>query len=403
MLVSKMVVDWSNAKGKMLQKAKESYIEFCKMLDEIDFELIGDYVGTMDKVELIYKYDNSTVRLNMCPDSFKRTFKVIINFKNNLIKNNDEFIRFVSLTDSGNLISLIKTFDDGIVNIDIAQYNKWNEGRQDFYNKLKEVDGEVIDHYKGNKSKMNIYINGVKLNQMSSHSFKKNAYKTIINFKNELKKNGDEFVKFVRLGEGGSLIGEFKTFDRGVVELDIRNYKSFINGRQTTYDYCKELECKILSAYINATEKMLIDFNCGHNPNWITPNNLKNGYFCPICNESKGEKVIREYLEKNGLEFKQEYIFEDCKYKRSLPFDFYIKEYNLCIEYDGIQHFEVSSYFGEKSFKDTQKRDKIKNDYCKNNNINLVRIPYWEIDNVENILDEEFERLRKLNINLVLN
>ncbi|MDM0587660.1 hypothetical protein QTH25_12860 [Clostridium perfringens] len=43
----------------------------------------------------------------------------------------------------------------------------------------------------------------------------------------------------------------------------------------------------------------------------------------------------------------------------------------------------------------TQKRDKIKNNYCRYNCINLLRIPYYELDNVEKILDKEFERLRK--------
>lgn len=394
-----LIIDWSKfkskANGKLLEKSKNGYIEFCKILDEVDFELVGNYVGTMNKVELVYKFDESIV-LNMCPDSFKRTYKVVINFKKELEKNNDKFIKFIGLTNSGNLISLIKTFDDGIVKIDTAQYNRWNKGRQDFYNKLKEVNGKTTNYYKGNKSKMNILINGVKVNQMSSHNFKENTYKTIINFKNNLTKNGDEFIKFVRLGEGGSLIAEFKTYDRGVGKLDIRNYKSFVNGRQDTYDYCEEKGYKVLSPYISARDKILIDFNCGHKPNWITPNNLKNGYSCPICNESKGEKVIREYLEKNGLDFEQECIFEDCKHRRSLPFDFYIQKHNLCIEFDGKQHFEVSSYFGEKSFKETQKRDKIKNNYCKENNINLVRIPYWEMDNIKDILDEEFERLRKI-------
>lgn len=79
-----------------------------------------------------------------------------------------------------------------------------------------------------------------------------------------------------------------------------------------------------------------------------------------------------------------------------MPFDFYIKEFNLCIEFDGEQHYRENNYFGGNNiFKETQKRDKIKNKYCKDNDINLLRIPYWELDSVEDILDEEFERLRK--------
>lgn len=194
--------------------------------------------------------------------------------------------------------------------------------------------------------------------------------------------------------EGGKLIIDIKTFDKGEVNIDIAHYNSWNKGRQDTYNYCKEREYKILSPYISDKEKILIDFNCGHEPNWISPNNLKKDTECPVCSESKGEKIIRQYLENNNIAFVQEYRFDDCKHKRSLPFDFYIPKYNLCIEFDGEQHYKAYDYFGgENVFKDTKIRDEIKNKYCKENEINLLRIPYWELDNVEDILNKEFERL----------
>ena len=68
-------------------------------------------------------------------------------------------------------------------------------------------------------------------------------------------------------------------------------------------------------------------------------------------------------------------------------FWFYLPDYNLLIEYDGRQHFEISEYFGGyEGFINTKIRDTIKNIYCRNNNIDLLRIPYWEFDNIENIL-----------------
>ncbi|XZH99782.1 hypothetical protein ACSXEK_16380 (plasmid) [Clostridium perfringens] len=329
------------------------------------------------------------------PSNFKKhTYKSIINFKELLKKNNDKFIKFVGLTDGGNLIAKIKTFDGGEINLDIASYNQRNNSRKDFYNKLKEVNGYTSDFYKDNKAKMDIYIDDVKLNINVNH-FKALTHGVITNFKNNLIKNGDVFIKFTGLTNDGNLIARFKTIDDAEVEIDIAAYSKFITGRQSTYDYCEEKGYKILNPYISTRDKILVDFNCGHDPHWIKPPVLKSGVGCPICNQSKGEKSIRQYLEKNNIEFKQEYRFNDCRHKLPLPFDFYIENYNLCIEFDGGQHFKKVKHFGEESFKLTQIRDKIKNKFCEENNIRLIRIPYWELDNIENILGEEFDRLRK--------
>lgn len=108
-----------------------------------------------------------------------------------------------------------------------------------------------------------------------------------------------------------------------------------------------------------------------------TPNkhlNSKQG--CPKCSpNSKGENIIKYYLDKNNIQYEVQHRFDECKNINSLPFDFFIKEMNLCIEYDGIQHFDKNSKF---YFNDLIKNDKIKNKYCKMNNIELLRIKYNE-------------------------
>lgn len=396
-------IDWSkfksNAKGKILEKAKQGYIEFCRMLAELDFELVSDYIGNKDKVELVYKL-NDGIKFNMKPNGFKiQTYKTIICFKNNIIRKGDAFIKFAGLNGQGNLIAQIKTFDRGLVNIDVNNYNKWDNGRQDFYNKLREVGGYTNDYYINNREKINIFINNVKLNPVSPDRFKTNTYKIIIKIKEGLKENGDEFIKFTGLTKSGNLMVKIKTFDGKIIMVDTNTYNRFNNGRKGTYSYCEEKGYKILSPYISNSDKILIDFNCGHEPHWIIPAMLKQNYGCPICHESKGEKTIREYLEKNNIEFEQEYKFDNCKYKDFLRFDFYVPEYNLCVEFDGIQHFEAKDFFGGKeTLKLTQKRDNIKNNYCKDNNINLLRIAYYDIDNIEKILDKELvDGLRELN------
>lgn len=98
---------------------------------------------------------------------------------------------------------------------------------------------------------------------------------------------------------------------------------------------------------------------------------------CPTCNESKGEKFIKEFFIKNNISFIPQYKFENCRHKYQLSFDFFIPDYNTCIEYDGPQHFYAIDYFGgDNTFINIQLRDKIKNDYCQKNNINMKRIKY---------------------------
>lgn len=102
---------------------------------------------------------------------------------------------------------------------------------------------------------------------------------------------------------------------------------------------------------------------------------------------SKGERKIKRLLEQSKIIFESEKRFKDCKDYRYLPFDFYLPDYNCCIEYDGRQHYESIQYFGgNEEFIKRQQHDNIKNQYCKDNNIKLIRIPYWDYDK----LNEEY-------------
>jgi very-short-patch-repair endonuclease len=92
---------------------------------------------------------------------------------------------------------------------------------------------------------------------------------------------------------------------------------------------------------------------------------------------SKGEITIKKILEKNNIEYETQKIFKNCKYKSYLPFDFYLPIKKIAIEFDGIQHYQSVGFFGgTKELKKTQIKDNIKTEYCKNNNIELIRIKY---------------------------
>lgn len=117
---------------------------------------------------------------------------------------------------------------------------------------------------------------------------------------------------------------------------------------------------------------------------------LDGGNGCPLCTTSRGENKIKQWLNKHDFLYNQQYSFADCVDVRVLPFDFYLPENNVAIEYDGVQHFKQNDYFGgQDSFNILIKHDKIKSNYCKDNNIKLIRIPYFEFDNIENILEFE--------------
>lgn len=132
-------------------------------------------------------------------------------------------------------------------------------------------------------------------------------------------------------------------------------------------------------------------FGCNINPEhdyWLsTPNDILDGCGCPSCNSSKGELEIESILRSKNIIYAKNKTFAGCKYKNLLKFDFYLPDFNLCIEYDGIQHFKsISTFGGDKVFKENKIRDRIKNKFCKTNKIKLLRIPYTDFKNIENIL-----------------
>lgn len=143
--------------------------------------------------------------------------------------------------------------------------------------------------------------------------------------------------------------------------------------------------------YINSKTNLLITCK-KHGEFKVNPcNHLSKKQGCPVCKESKGEQKISDVLNKMNILFIRQKTFDDCKgKKRKLPFDFYLLDYIACVEYDGRQHFEIVNAFGgELEFSDIQRNDKIKNEFLKNNNINLLRISYCQYNNIENILKEK--------------
>ncbi len=167
------------------------------------------------------------------------------------------------------------------------------------------------------------------------------------------------------------------------------------------------------------------------------PRNIKNSnkcnFRCPECDYSKGEEAISNYFISKGLikiidedykiiddSFKDkcQYYIPQKKFKGLvgtgnglLSYDFYLpnKQYNLLIEYDGEFHYQVIKLYknepikyAEERLRKQQEHDRLKDEYAENNNINLLRIPYWEFDNIENILEDYLNNINNSSAKKVI-
>lgn len=114
-----------------------------------------------------------------------------------------------------------------------------------------------------------------------------------------------------------------------------------------------------------------------------------NQHRCAKCSKSKsiGEIIIEELLKKYEINFVPQKKYEDCIDKKPLPFDFYLQDYNCCIEFNGQFHYQP--IYGQERLDYVQSHDKIKSEYCLNNKIKLIVIPYWEGHNIEKIITDE--------------
>lgn len=119
---------------------------------------------------------------------------------------------------------------------------------------------------------------------------------------------------------------------------------------------------------------------------------------CPYCFDtklfkfSKGEKKIESILDNLKITYLPQYTFKDCRDINMLPFDYYLPDINKIIEYDGQHHYFPVNFNGisdeeaKERFIKTVYHDEIKDNYCKNNKIDILRIPYYDFKNIEVII-----------------
>lgn len=150
----------------------------------------------------------------------------------------------------------------------------------------------------------------------------------------------------------------------------------------------------ILGDYVRArTPLLVLNTKCDHTYN-ISPDNLLRGKGCPLCRQSSYEDYVDEYLSLSDFSYIKQKTFDDLKGVggRSLKFDYYLTDYNICLEIDGQYHYYNNAWENREDYlkdhRNCVQNDAIKNDYCKSHNIPLVRIHYSELHNICPIINE---------------
>lgn len=240
-------------------------------------------------------------------------------------------------------------------------------------NKIKDIYlqyGLILldNEYKNNNTRMLCkdfygYKGYVALNHLKRTEKNKNKDKTCFDYFS-LKSNKENFI------------------------YNINNF-CYLNGIKTK-------AIRILENKKFSRASILFLCECGNNFE-TTVNSFRYGkQKCDICSKkiSRYEFFVKNFLDLYNIKYITQKRFSNCKNVLPLPFDFYIKEKNILIEIDGEGHYFPCSFnncsfeAGEKSFNLTKKNDEIKTKYCENNNIKLIRIPYWYFNDKEEYKNE---------------
>lgn len=218
--------------------------------------------------------------------------------------------------------------------------------------------------------------------------------------KRAIKKWGNKYdyslVKFINANTKVKII-----FNDKIYEQSPHNHLKYaperILSKKTTEQFISEA-LMVHDGYYSYEEtnyisdRDILTITCPKHGNFIQKaNSHLRGSGCKICNLSKGEKAITKFLKNKKINFDIQKKFKGCKNTNELPFDFYIPSKRIAIEFDGEQHFQPLDFFGGiEAFEKLKQNDKIKNDYCEDNYINLIRIKYDEINIIEEILNKYF-------------
>lgn len=167
--------------------------------------------------------------------------------------------------------------------------------------------------------------------------------------------------------------------------------------KEEVYSLVKD-EYKVCSEYVRWNVKVKMYHKTCNTYYEVQPNSFLQGRRCPNCKYSRGENLIKEYLDLHNIVYEQQVKYSNLYDKRHLSYDFYLRQYNLLIEYQGRQHYKpVKRYGGIKHLHLQQKHDMMKKEYAINNDIELLEIKYTcnNMEKVSRVLNNKLTELRK--------
>lgn len=169
------------------------------------------------------------------------------------------------------------------------------------------------------------------------------------------------------------VLSKYKTHEKFVDELSNINNSIEVIGNYQGNKTRLLVKCKV----------------CGNE--WrTTPNSLLGGSGCPRCNSSKLEKKTEDFLVANKINFVKQKRFKDVRgNSKPLPYDFFLPDYNMLIETNGMQHYNPIPFWGGKEKYELRKRyDEIKREYAISHGYSFLEIPYTQMDNINQILSK---------------
>lgn len=368
---------------------------------EIILEYGGEWIGN--------EYENNRskllIRCSSCGETFKRAYATVKENKNLKCK------KCTCRENSNNN----KSYNSSKLNVnDVKEYivnigGEWIEGEYiNSTSKLTLIYPECNEKFKKSYASIARCDNPCCKKCTNKNNGIKNSERNYRKIKSKIKKLGGKLIRFENgLGilkvylECPKCKEVFSTtgagvFQRKTMECFNCSRVTIISKKRFSIDYVREyienLGGKLISEeyYNNLSYLKIACDKCGEVfERTFDVVNQYESVTCSNCKSDipKGEEKIREFLKKIDVKFIMQKRFEDCKKKQKLKFDFYLPEKNICIEFNGEQHYKPIEYYGGKEkFKKQQKIDSIKREYCKQNNIKLIEIPYWEMKNVENII-----------------